>query len=142
MIKRVIKYCRNVLSNPSLLKEALYSQRSNYLLNYLTLSIRDEEINLKLREFRLDWLDRIYYYGKLLLILNLLWCFIQQFVLKSSHPINLVMAANTTLIFIIWAALRVRLKRFTPIIPVLFLLCHAVEVNLIFRDQVSPILRI
>ena len=116
----------------------MLSERSNFLLNYLTLDIKDTEIKETFLQFRLQWLNRIFVYGLFLTILNLIWCIFQFFTVEKSKPINLVLAGNTTLMILFWGVLKYFTKQGSIYIPIFFIISHSIDLNLLYRDMVYP----
>ena len=47
-------------------KRFIYSPRTHNLLNYVTLDIKDKEMKEVLKQFRLEWLDRMWIYVMIL----------------------------------------------------------------------------
>ena len=78
MINELLKAAKVKFKN-RLCSKILYSERSHYLLNYITLNIKDAEIKKALFEFRLQGLNRCFAYGLVLTILNMIWCIFQHF---------------------------------------------------------------
>jgi len=68
-------------------KKLIYSTRSHNLLNYATLSIKDDEIRKELILFRYQWLDRIYKFVCVLVTLDVVWSLILQFGTKTNDAV-------------------------------------------------------
>jgi hypothetical protein len=66
------------------------------------------------------------------------FCIYQQFNVKNNETINLILAADTSLIMLIWALLKRFKKKWTLYIPIIYLVIHSIDLNLILRDKVYP----
>jgi len=80
------------------------------------------------------WLDRVYKPLMLMLIVNQIYCLYGYFVAHNSEAINLVMSANTSFFGVVWTLLRWKFKSKTIWVPMIFLVIHAIDVNLVVRD--------
>ena len=80
------------------------------------------------------WLDRVYKPLMLMLLVNQIYCIFGFFIVHNSEAINLVMATNTSLFGVVWTLLRWSCKSQTIWVPIIFLLIHAIDVNLVVRD--------
>jgi 2-phosphosulfolactate phosphatase len=58
----------------------------------------------------------------------------EMIVAHNSEAINLVMSANTSLFGVVWTLLRWKFKSKTIWVPMIFLVIHAIDVNLVVRD--------
>ena len=58
--------------------------------------------------------------------------------MANSQLINLVLAANTFLIAIIWTILKFTNKSLSLYIPVYFMIVHVVDINLMYADKLYP----
>ena len=137
MINELLKAAKVKFENRCCFK-ILYSERSHYLLNYITLNIKDAEIKKALFEFRLQGLNRCFAYGLVLTILNMIWCIFQHFTVSNSKPINLVLGGVTTLLILFWGVLKFFKKEWSIYIPIFFILAHSIDMNLIYRDLLYP----
>jgi hypothetical protein len=124
------------------LKTLLYSSRSHNLLNYATLDIKDTEIKKELVEFRFNWLDRVYKYVCLLVLLDVVWSLILQFGTKTNDAIQLLMSADTLMLMIYWTICRTLKSRWTFAVAPIYLLIHTIELNLLVRDNVAPVFKV
>jgi hypothetical protein len=104
------------------------------MLNYLSLSINDEEIRKELFLFRFQWLDRIYKLCIGLVTLNMAWTLITFFGTKTDEAIVLLSSANNLLIVIYWTICRRWAPSLTFAVAPLYLLVHTIELNLLVRD--------
>lgn len=96
-----------------------------------------------LRQFRLQWMDRMFVYLAVIAVLNLTWCVLQQLVVEKSELINLVLAADTTLVIVVWGILKAtKYRNLTQFIPLLFMTIHCIDLNLVFGDKVPDKLKI
>ena len=50
----------------------------------------------------------------------------------------MVLAGNTALSMVFWLVLKMIKKQWTLYVPVIFMLIHAVDLNLAYRDLVYP----
>lgn len=115
-------------------KRLFHSQKSHNMINYVTLKIKDPEIEKALTEYRMTWLDRVYKPLMFMLVFNQIYCIFKYFFAHNSEAINLVMASNTSLFGIVWTLFRWKWKSYTIWVPMIFLLIHAIDVNLVVRD--------
>lgn len=91
-----------------------------------------------LLQFRLEWLDRMWILGVVLQIVNIVYCVYQHFTVANSNTINLVLAADTFLLMVIWTILKFLKKSWTLYIPVIFLIIHVIDINMVFADKLYP----
>jgi hypothetical protein len=56
----------------------------------------------------------------------------------NSQAINLVLAADTCLLNVIWTVLKFTKKNWTLYIPVYFMIIHVIDINLVFADKLYP----
>ena len=50
----------------------------------------------------------------------------------------MVLAGDTALVILIWLVLKAIKKQWTLYVPVIYMLIHAVDLNLVYRDLVYP----
>ena len=75
------------------LKNTFYSKNTNYLLNYVTLSITDKEIENKVRIRRANQFKSIVWICTVLCIATFIYHCTCYFYLKNEPLVSLVMAA-------------------------------------------------
>jgi hypothetical protein len=56
----------------------------------------------------------------------------------NSQAVNLVLAGDSFLIMIVWTILKFAKKSLTLYVPVIFLVIHAVDINMIYWDKMRP----
>ena len=81
----------SILSNlATKLKDRMYAEETGYLLNYLTLHIKDSELRNHVSLHIGKQFERIMIPGTLIICLGVIVTFINLYVSDSGHPINLV----------------------------------------------------
>jgi len=78
----------------------------------------------------------------ILTLLNISVGVIQYLITPGSELMNLVMSCYSILAIIVWAVLKMRFRKLTVLIPCLYMVVHAIDINLIFRDKLRPKLQI
>jgi hypothetical protein len=55
---------------------------------------------------------------------------------------SMIMSCYSILAIVVWKLLQVRLRKWTVIVPCLYMLVHAIDINLIYSDRLRPSLRV
>ena len=58
--------------------------------------------------------------------------------MANSQAVNLVLAGDSFLIMIVWTILKFAKKSLTLYVPVIYLVIHAVDINMIYWDKMRP----
>ena len=126
---------------PSLLvrvKLACYSDKTNHLLNYLTLDIRDPSLRNELSELRKGDLNQLLLFSLCIGTINIIVCLVLCFGFKIAPLINLVTSATYLFAVLLAYILNSRfqkLKAFTQIIPIMLFVLIAIESTLVRGEK-------
>jgi len=121
------------------LLSVFYHQKTHFLLNYLTLSIDDQEITKKLELNMFDNFDRLFWPNVILNCLVIIAQIIDTFTDKNEDK-GYASLAVCTINFIhnvlVWAIVRKLRKDLSPRLVFTYLLMNTILMNLFLRDQV------
>ena len=85
------------------LNKRLYSARTNYMLNYLTLEIKDESCRLQLVKHQGEQMNRVFWPVALAIHVNLVVNLFTVFVFKTADPLVLLVTLSIEIMFfILW----------------------------------------
>jgi hypothetical protein len=74
----------------SLYERMFYRKETYFLLDHLTLKVRDREINKELDLFRKQIIDKIFIVLSFIALIPLLLSCYHQFIVKTGHPFMIV----------------------------------------------------
>ena len=117
-----------------LVKKFFYRKSSHYLLNYLTLSIKDKEVTEELFKFRLKWQDAVFKVCCVLVAVDLILTSTTLFVTKDNNAVQGLMSVNTLGVMITWWLLRRFFHKQVYVVPILYLNVMNLVLNLVVRD--------
>ena len=80
----------------------------------------------------------MFIYCLVLQVLNLAYCIYQHLTVVNSEAINLVLAANSFLIMVVWTFLKCVKKSLTLYVPVIYMIIHSIDINVLFWDKLHP----
>jgi len=112
----------------------IYNKKTNYLLNYLTLQIKDKEIAKQYDQANADHFNRLF---PPTFVVKLLY-FIHHVILKLTTDIDyteLVSATFMITIMLFWALIKWKFPLHTPKLNMIYSLSMLIYVNLQYRDQ-------
>ena len=126
----------NILSKlTSKFKDKMYAEETGYLLNYLTLHIKDAELTNQVSLHIGKQFERIMIPGTLIVCLGCITTCINLFVYNSGHPINLITNGIDILFTIIlWTLVKSGKSYLCRWTTVPFFFSHSMAIVCVYKD--------
>ena len=123
------------------LHRKLYRKETNYILNYLTLQVKDQEIKKAIFEHRIKQIYKIYWPLVVVTVISFIGSIFNQFVFKNGHPFLIVSAACVLFMILILTILKYIGKAELCIyLPFPFFLIAAITTSLVYTNKLPEIL--
>jgi hypothetical protein len=118
------------------LRKRLYSEKTGYILNYLTLQVNDPIMREAVDEYRYGQYRRLIYPCLFFSIISSFNTLFQLLALESSHPVHLITNFLTTLILLM-SLMQIKCGRVRDCkyMLVLYIMFHVLATVLVYQDK-------
>ena len=113
-----------------------YSKSTNFLLNHITLRLKDKEMREDYNKVQTSHLDNLFWRCLIFVLIYFVFRVLQAYNSRWVNLVPVMYAGQYIFNVLIWAVMRIKCKSLTPYLVFLFMAEHSLMVNLSYRDQV------